>query len=121
VGNIFFGTEGYMEVDGAGYKLFKGEDRKLETEGKRDTTITENIRHMTNFLDAVKSRDHKSLHAEVEIGAASAALCHFANISYRAGRMLRLDDRGGKFIGDEQANALLTRTYRAPYVVPEKV
>jgi predicted dehydrogenase len=121
VGNIFYGSEGYMEVDGNGYKLYKGEDRKLEAEGKRDRSMTENARHMTNFLDAVKSRDGKSLNAEVEIGVASAALCHFANISYRVGRMLHFDERAGKFTGDEQANALLTRKYRAPYVVPEKV
>ncbi len=121
VGNIFYGSEGYMEVDGNGYKLYKGEERKLEAEGKRDKSMTENARHMTNFLEAVKSRDGRSLNAEVEIGVASAALCHFANISYRVGRMLHLDERGAKFAGDEQANALLTRKYRAPYVVPEKV
>jgi hypothetical protein len=83
--------------------------------------MTENARHMSNFLEAVKSRDRKSLNAEVEIGVASAALCHFANISYRVGRMLRYEESSGKFAGDEQANALLTRKYRTPYVVPEKV
>jgi predicted dehydrogenase len=121
VGNLFYGTDGYMEVDGSTYRIFKGEDRKLEAEGKRDTGMTENARHMSNFLEAVKSRDRKSLNAEVEIGVASAALCHFANISYRVGRMLRYEESSGKFAGDEQANALLTRKYRTPYVVPEKV
>jgi len=44
-----------------------------------------------------------------------------ANIAYRTGRMLRFDPQKERFIGDEEANRLLTRNYRAPFVVPEKV
>ena len=72
--------------------------------------------HMQNFLQAVKSRDRNSLHAEIAIGAHSAAYCHLANIAYRTGRMLRMD-KTGRFVNDAEANAMLTRKYRAPYVV----
>ena len=41
--------------------------------------------------------------------------------SYRMGRTLTIDPKTEKFIGDAVADALLTREYRAPYVVPEKV
>jgi hypothetical protein len=34
---------------------------------------------------------------------------------------LKMDPKTEKFIGNKQANALLTREYRQPYVVPEKV
>ena len=64
--------------------------------------------HMQNFLDAVHSRNHKDLHDEIAIAAPSAALCHLANISYRVGRRLTLED-GPRFAGDEEANKLLTR------------
>ncbi len=77
--------------------------------------------HMKNFLDAVRSRDYKSLHAEIEIGARSAAFCHLANVGYRAGHTLTIDPATGRFIGDDKANAMMTRVYRKPYVVPEKV
>ena len=50
-----------------------------------------------------------------------ANLPHLANIAYRTGRMLRFDPQKERFIGDEEANRLLTRNYRAPYLVPEKV
>jgi hypothetical protein len=73
--------------------------------------------HFRNFLAACKLRDHKGLTADVEIGATSAALCHFANISYRVGRKLTWDAAARKFAGDEEANKLLTREYRKPYVV----
>jgi predicted dehydrogenase len=43
--------------------------------------------------------------------------------SYQLGRTLRLDPRSERFIGEgaDQANAFLTRRYRKPFVVPEKV
>jgi hypothetical protein len=77
--------------------------------------------HMKNFLDAVRSRDHRKLNAEIEIGARAAAFCHLANISYRVGRTLRIAQSSGRFIGDEEANAMLTRNYRDPYIVPDQV
>jgi hypothetical protein len=51
----------------------------------------------------------------------SAALPHFANIAYRTGRMLHFDAKAEKFAGDDEANRLLHRQYRAGYVLPEKV
>jgi len=41
--------------------------------------------------------------------------------TYRLGRMLRVDAATETLDGDPQANALLTRQYREPFVVPEKV
>jgi hypothetical protein len=43
-------------------------------------------------------------------------MCHLANISYRVGRKLTLA-AGPKFVNDPEANKLLTRDYRKPYVV----
>jgi len=41
--------------------------------------------------------------------------------TYQLGPMLRFDPKKETFIDNPQANLLLTRPYRAPYVVPEKV
>jgi len=46
---------------------------------------------------------------------------HLANISYRVGRTIHWDPKTRTCIGDAEANKLLTRSYRAPFVVPEKV
>ena len=83
-------------------------------------TGADTVPHMQNFIAAVKSRDYTKLSADIEIGARSAAFCHLANIAYRTGRPLKLD-ANGRFVGDEEANAMQTRKYRAPYVVPDKV
>jgi len=42
-------------------------------------------------------------------------------MSYRLNRKLVYDGAKGKFVGDKEADKMLTRKYRTPYVVPEKV
>lgn len=120
VGNLFYGVDGWMELDGGGYRVYTGEENKVAKEVKATRGTDGTVRHMENFLAAVKSRDYKTLNAEIEIGAAAADFCHFANISYRAGKRLNWDAAKRTF-DDATANKLLTRDYRKPYVVPVKV
>jgi predicted dehydrogenase len=121
VGDVFFGGDGVMSVDGSGFKIWKGEEMKLELDEKaqrgRDTNG-----HIENFLTALKSRKHTDLNCDVEVGALSAAFCHLANISYRLGRKLAIDPAAQRFVNDAEANRMLTRpVYRKPYVVPKNV
>ncbi|HWC00413.1 MAG TPA: Gfo/Idh/MocA family oxidoreductase [Bryobacteraceae bacterium] len=121
VGNIFFGSEGYLTLDPSGYRVYKGPKRELVDSQKAMEVGSETAPHVANFLAAVRSRNYKELNAEVEIGVTSATLCHLANISYRTGRRLAVDPATWRFVGDEEANQLLTRNYRAPYIVPDAV
>jgi hypothetical protein len=134
VGNIFFGDLGFMVLDPQGFQVFKstagnfvgargagaGGRERYEKVAEEKGGSDDAVGHMRNFIAAVKSRDYTKLAADIEIGARSAAFCHLANIAYRAARPLKLD-ANGHFIGDEAANAMQTRKYRAPYVVPDKV
>jgi predicted dehydrogenase len=121
IGNLFYGVDGWMAVDGNGYTIYKGEKHEVVKEVKRVAGQSETGAHMDNFLAAVKSRNYKSLHAEIEIGAAAADLCHFGNIAYRAGRSLAWDNTKKEFSNAPDANKMMTREYRRPYVVPAKV
>jgi hypothetical protein len=98
-------------------RMTMGRNKQLEPEPEYPA----NLDHFANFADAVRARDPKLLHAEIEETALSTALCHLGNISYRVGRDLRFDSSRMQFTGDAEANKLLTRDYRAPYVVPERV
>jgi hypothetical protein len=51
----------------------------------------------------------------------ASALAHLGNISYRLGCQLNFDPVAERFIGNQDANNMLTREYRAPYVMPEKI
>ncbi len=42
--------------------------------------------HFANFLKAVRSRDHKDLHLDIEDGHLSSALAHLGNVSLRTGK-----------------------------------
>jgi hypothetical protein len=42
-------------------------------------------------------------------------------LKYRLGRKLMIDAAAEKVVGDDEANRLLTREYRKPFVVPDKV
>jgi hypothetical protein len=79
------------------------------------------VSHFQNFIDCVRSRSRENLYCEVLEGHMSTALCHLANISFRTGRKLTFDPATETFPGDSEANALLGRKYREPYVLPEKV
>jgi len=113
VGNIFFGSEGIMIMPGyTSYKVLLG--RNLEPGPTGDAGGD----HFANFIDAVRKRDAAVLNAPIEEGHKSAALCHLANISYRVGRTVNFDPVKETCIGDDEANQLLTRKYREPFVVP---
>jgi predicted dehydrogenase len=122
VGNLFFGSEGWMSIDLNGYQIYRGEDRKLVEQMKYTEAIEwDTTPHIQNFLKAVRSRNHKDLTCDIEEGYLSAALVHMANISYRTGRRLHFDPKAERFVNDDEANSYITRKYRPPFVVPENV
>lgn len=121
VGNVFYGADGFMSLDERGYQIYKGEKRELveDVKSKRDQSTT--ALHMENFAKAVRSRNYKDLTADVEEGVISANLCHIANVAYRVNRRLEFDSQAENFRTDAEANKMLTRDYREPYVVPNSV
>ena len=77
--------------------------------------------HWANFLDALRSGNSGDLNANMREGFYSSALPLLANISYRLGRELKFMGGHEKFANDPEADAMLTRIYRPPYVVPNVV
>ena len=118
VGNIFYGSDGYLTIGRDGWKSYLGEKGEP---GPSESEKDEGPSHFQNFADAVKKRDRSVLNADILEGHLSSALCHLGNISYRTGRKLTFDPSWENFPGDDEANAYLTRRYRKPFVVPENV
>lgn len=71
--------------------------------------------HMGNFFEAVKTR--KAPVSDAESQHRSVSACHLANISCRLGRKLTWDAAKEVFIGDDEANGLLTRPQREGYAI----
>lgn len=120
IGTVFYGSNGYLACTEDGYRSYLG--KKQEPGPARpDPGHDYRLLVFSNFIDAVRSRDRSQLHSEIEEGAASTVLVHLANISYRLGRTLHFDSSTMTCRGDEEANRMFTRDYRAPFVVPTKV
>jgi len=77
--------------------------------------------HHANFFKVMRTRNTEELNTDIEEGHRSAVLIHLANISYRLGRTIRFDPVKEEIISDVEATRLLTREYRAPFVVPQSV
>ena len=69
--------------------------------------------------------DRKVKEQICEIGrrvyAKGFAAANDGNISYRVGRTVNFDPKTMMITGDKEAAAMMTRDYRKPFVVPEKV
>ena len=119
IGDLFFGTEGVLAIRSyTDWQVFRHTKRGDLEKAEGGTGGGD---HFGNFLDAVRARDPKVLNADIEEGHLSSAYCHLGNIAYRLGRKLKIDPSTEAFVGDAEANAMLTRKYREPYVVPESV
>jgi len=73
--------------------------------------------HLQNWLDCIKTREDPI--APVEAGHRAINLCHFINICRELGRKLRWDPRREEFLGDDEANALIHRSRRKGYELPD--
>jgi predicted dehydrogenase len=129
IGNIFYGTEGRLEMDdGGNWKTFMGRrgepgpnsaDIQEEASDARITVGTGSGGHYQNFIDAVRTGKVADLNCDIEEGHRSSVLAHMGNISYRLDRELRTDGKSERFLNDAEANAMIRESYRAPYVVPD--
>lgn len=130
VGNIFYGDKGILVVDGYDkYKTYMGQRRTPGQSGddgqisgsEMDRGAGGTDGHFTNFIDAVRAHDKTILNGPVETAHLSSGLAHLGNIAYRLGKVLNFNPDTEKFVNDPDADDMLGRNYRAPYVVPEKV
>ena len=122
VGVIFYGSEGYMIIpDYSSYYTFMGPDHVPGPHAAADGHPMMDVPHFQNWIAACRSRKHEELNADVEQGHLSTAVCHLAKISNQLKRSVRFDSKAERFVGDAEADKLLKREYRAPYVIPEQV
>jgi predicted dehydrogenase len=114
VGVIFYGSEGYIVIDSyTHYKTYLGQKEEKGPERNAGGD------HYGNFIDAVRAHDRSILNAEIEEGHYSSSLAHLGLISARLGRSIVFDGEHEQIMDDDVANSMLTREYRAPFVVNE--
>jgi len=129
-----YGDEGTLKASVMGYDFVPREGRALRRdvayeldqypEDRAEDGLERHVApalraHMRNLLECMRTRERPV--ADVEEGYQSTAACILANLSMQLGRTLEWDATRGRVAGDEEANQLLRRAYRAPWVHPEEV
>jgi len=118
-GNAFYGTKGYMIFSRRGaFSVFQGpKGTPGPTEGKELRGQRGYAEHMAEFLHAVRHRTPTK--ATAEVAHRSCALVHLGEIAFRTRGRLDFDSAAECFINCDEANAMLTKKYRAPYGLPD--
>jgi predicted dehydrogenase len=133
-GMTFYGDKGTLKASVMSYDFFppgkneasihKDVVYELEqfpedkTEKDLEKHVAPAIRvHMKDFLAAIAKRSKPV--ADIEQGHISSASCILANLSMQLGRSLTWDAAKGEVVHDDEANRLLRRPYRSPWVHPE--
>jgi predicted dehydrogenase len=112
------GTRGFMFMGrhGDGWQVFNEAGESIIASSPKQS----DQEHQDNFIECVRSRRQPS--APAEQGHYSVLLSHLANVSWRVGnKKLAFDANSETFVNAPEANQYLKRTYRAPWVIPEKV
>src|SRR5262249_43839969 len=119
VGNIFYGSEGYLVIKGYNtYEIFLGRRGEPGPKNKDSEPVG---KHFANFITAARAHAPRPPTGPGEPAPSSPALAHLGNTAYRLNRRLKFDPGTESFVGDSEADLLLTREYRKPYEVPAKV
>jgi predicted dehydrogenase len=132
-GATFYGENGTLKASVMGYEFTpsgKGEAVRKDvtyeleqypedkTEKDLEKHVAPAIRgHMKDLLSAIASRGKPV--ADIEQGYISSASSIMANMSMQLGRTLTWDPVKGQIVGDEEANRLMRRPYRGPWIHPE--
>jgi predicted dehydrogenase len=132
-GATFYGDKGTLKVDVFGYDFTPADGGQTihrdvtyeyekypedRTEKDLERHVAPAIRyHMLNFLQSVDARSRPV--ADIEQGYISTASCIMANNALQLGRTLEWDAATQSVKNDEEANRILRRPYRAPWIHPD--
>ncbi len=114
-GAIVYGDNGCVVIGNGGWRSYgpKG-DPGPHGKGSNDE---DDAAHKRNFLECI--RGGKFPNCDIAVGHVSSALTHIGNIAWRVNRKLRFDAAGQTFVGDAEANTMLARAYRSPWLLPK--
>lgn len=102
--NLWYGTDGYVvapnytsgvafDMDGNVIDKWSGGEYKA---------------HFANFVKAIRSRNYKDLHLDIEDGHLSSALAHLGNVSWHLGKETTPDARPSKWSENKYVSETLS-------------
>lgn len=121
VGCYFYGSKGIFHMgwrDGWTFYPADGKDPVVHEDPKFDDEKDgHNVPPLwRDFIESIEAKRNPV--ADVEIGHLATNMSLLGMISQKLGRSVKWDGASERFPGDEEANALLKRDYRAPWEYP---
>jgi predicted dehydrogenase len=121
IGAYFYGTKGTLHIGWQDGWTFYPTDSKAQTQHENSQLQQPDGHNLkllwADFMESIESG--KKAVANIEIAHRASVLPLLGMISWRTGRSLEWDAAKEQIIGDEEANKLLSRPYRGPWVYPE--
>jgi predicted dehydrogenase len=117
-----YGDKGLMCVGrhGGGWQVFGRPQQRQPVVVAQEYGRFPDPEHKEDFVQAIRERRRPN--ADIEQGHRSTLLSQYANISYRlGGQKLLVDAKTETFTNSDQGNALLKRSYRPKWAVPDQV
>ena len=122
IGCYFYGTNGIFHIgwiDGWTFYPSNTSQNIVHEDAKFENTDRHNIKELfADFLASIHSGGKRLPVCDIEIGHRSTSLSLLAMLSLKHGKSIEWDGQREVCIGDEDANRLLTRQYRAPWQYP---
>ena len=121
LGIYFYGTEGTLHIgwrnDGTTFYPRAASQEPINVPPELHTPDYQNIPELwADFLDAIRS-GRRSV-CDIEIGHRSTSMSLLGMLSLKLGRSVAWDGDKETCPGDDEANQLLRREYRKPWVYP---
>jgi predicted dehydrogenase len=118
-GVAFIGNNGTLIVNRDGWEVIAeeaGGKPKTEAIPFQQADKQDHFKHVQNFIECVTSRNRPI--CDIEHGHNAAFIAQAGNIAWRTGNKLQWDHANNQFLNDDQANALITPSYRSPWKFP---
>ena len=113
-GVTFEGTDGWVWVTRGNIRA-KPRSLLESVIGPNEIHLYESNNHARNFIDCVISR--REAIAPVETAHRSITIAHLGNIAMMLGRKLKWNPDKERFVNDPEADRMLSRAYREPWVL----
>ncbi len=111
---VFHGTEGTILVS-RGFLRSEPESILKHRLGPNDDHLDRGRGHREDWLECVRTRQRPI--ADAEIGHRTSTICQLGNIAYVIKRPLKWDPVAEQFVGDDEANRMVSRPARSPWRV----
>jgi predicted dehydrogenase len=114
-GAAVYGENGYVVIGNGSWRAYD-EKGKVVADGASPKS-DDDVRHKRDMLDAI--RDGHKTACDIEIGHVASGLIHLGNIAWRSDRKLHFDAAAERFRDDSEADRMLGRAYRRPWLLPK--